>query len=294
MTSFKTFLIELSEASGGEPSPSDVSKKYTPKRVTIDKFIEWCEKNASKYLKGKGSDGIIYRGFKADLPPLGIIDTSGFNRESANTFNYYTLWIDNHEQWKKFPKRNKSLICTTSEDSATGYGKLCVIIPSDDSHLGMCPMDDIWYSIETSGLQLNEIVEEIYHLIARNEGEEVAQACQRDYDALVLSLKRITRENINKMGSAAFIRDFTWLMKAHEYENMYEVMEHIMDPLRSDFKEMKSGSYSMYRNVNRELWIQGECAVVYIENLEELSLQHREFKRLKAFFNKHGIPHEYE
>lgn len=298
MASFKTFLIEIGESTKNSMGDTDAQKSadkaYTPKRVSIDRFIEWCEKNAPKYLKNKGSDGIIYRGVSRTFPPLGIIDTDDFDRVSANTRNYYTLWIDNHEQWKKFPKRSKSLICTTSEDAAVGYGNLCVVIPSDDSHLGLCPMDDIWYSIETRGLQLNEIVEEIYHLITSNEGEEVAEACQKDYSKLISSLKKITLENINKMRSFAFIRDFLWLMKAHEYENMYEVMEYIMDPLRSDFKQMKSGSYSMHRNTNREIWIQGECAVIFIEELEELSLQLREFKKLKAFLNNHGIPHEYE
>lgn len=297
MKTFKTFLIESSPAglSNLDDQKKD-DKKYTPKAVSIDKFIEWCENNAIKYLKGKGSDGIIYRGTTKRLPPLGIIDTNDFSRVSSNTFNYYTIWIDNHHQWKSYPKRSKSLICTTSEDAAIGYGDISVIIPSDNSHVGICPMDDIWYSIDTRSLQLNEIVEEIYDLIMNSEGIDRAVKCQIDYDSLVESLKKITKENIKKISNSAeiFINDFYTLMKIHDLENMYEVMEYIMDPRRCGFKEIKAGVYSMHRSTNKELWIQGECAVVYIEDLEELSIQYKAYNKLKSFFNKYGIPFEYE
>lgn len=69
-------------------------------------------------------------------------------RKSKNISNYYTLIIDNSENWSAFPKRSRSLILSNTIPGATGYGKnMYIVIPLEEKcKIGICPKSDIWYS----------------------------------------------------------------------------------------------------------------------------------------------------
>jgi len=92
----------------------------------------------------------MYRGLPSYKGDFLIISPSKFMRKSRNTFNYYTLLMDNLPQWREYPKRSKSIICTTSIDTAHRYSdkecSLYVVIPKVGSKIGVCPYSDIWMS----------------------------------------------------------------------------------------------------------------------------------------------------
>lgn len=69
-------------------------------------------------------------------------------RKSANTHNYYTLWVDNSVRWLNYPKRSYSLICSTDSITAGIYGETYVVIPIEDTPIGICPDEDFWYSFD--------------------------------------------------------------------------------------------------------------------------------------------------
>jgi len=94
-------------------------------------------------INGKG---MLFRGNK-DTPQYGYVDTSkGKLRRSANTSNEYTLCIDNSSRWKNYPRRGRSLICSTSLLYAINYGHLNIVLPINGSSIGICSDDDFWYS----------------------------------------------------------------------------------------------------------------------------------------------------
>lgn len=72
------------------------------------------------------------------------IDPSKFTRVSANTDNYYTLLMDESKEWKKYPKRSKSIVCSTSLMNASDFGSAFIVIPSDGAKMGVCPSADLW------------------------------------------------------------------------------------------------------------------------------------------------------
>lgn len=109
-----------------------------------EEILTWCKENASEYLSNPTP---IYRG--AGAGTTAIYHTNQFERASKNTFNYYTQWMDNHPDWKAYPKRSKSLICTTSMDVAAGYHQqIFHVIPSNACKIGVVPAHDLWYSFE--------------------------------------------------------------------------------------------------------------------------------------------------
>lgn len=103
-------------------------------------------------LLGKCSDAIynkypIFRGFDGRDEAY-VVNPSDFTRKSANTENYYTVLIDNLPDWKDYPKRSKSIICTTDSYKARRYGNVYKVYPVDGSKIGVCPSDDIWPSFQ--------------------------------------------------------------------------------------------------------------------------------------------------
>ena len=68
-------------------------------------------------------------------------------RKSENTYNVYTrLFSDVLSSWKKYPKRNRSFICSTNFVYANSYvnsnSKVYCMLPKND----VCSSDDIWGS----------------------------------------------------------------------------------------------------------------------------------------------------
>lgn len=96
----------------------------------------------------------IYRGL-GDHNDYLFIAPARFERTSSNTMNYYTLWFDNHSSWSKFPKRSKSIICSTSRNDAKDYGQLYRVFPKPGSLIGICPARDIWISFSSIGEEID-------------------------------------------------------------------------------------------------------------------------------------------
>ena len=103
-----------------------------------------CMDMAKKYVNEKQG---IFRGtwIKNDFL-LG--DSNNKIRKSANTENYYTLLIDNSPKWIKYPKRSESFICSSTENNASGYGTVYLVLPFDNTKIAICPENDFWNSFE--------------------------------------------------------------------------------------------------------------------------------------------------
>jgi len=100
-----------------------------------------CKKAVEEYKKGN----IIYRGINNYNNYL-YIQPSKSTRVSLNTENYYTLINDNSPSWEKYPKRSKSVICTTDLYRADNYGDIYIVFPFDNAKIGVCSNVDYWWS----------------------------------------------------------------------------------------------------------------------------------------------------
>lgn len=92
-------------------------------------------------------DNPIWRGFSS-LTNTNFhafyVDPSTSERRSQNTLNYYTLLMDNSPFMKGWPKRSRSLICSTSSSTASGYGQPFALFPYNGTRLAWCHSYDIW------------------------------------------------------------------------------------------------------------------------------------------------------
>jgi len=130
---FKSFIIEGNSGNRGVSISDDKAVKILRTK---------CKRSFGLWLK---TDMSLFRGmdYKGDFYS---IDPSKSVRVSQNTQNYYTLIMDNHPSWKGFPKRSKSIICTTYEYKAEQYGNKYHMFSYDGAAYGVAPEDDIWFS----------------------------------------------------------------------------------------------------------------------------------------------------
>lgn len=138
MTRFNAFL--LNEGRG----------KGLTKYQAVELIKKNCFDIVKTYSKTKGR---IYRGASGidDYYDYQIVDpTKGKLRRSKNTRNYYTLLMDNLTPWNVYPKRSRSIVCSTNIHKASGYGNLYVVLPYNNAKIGVCPSEDIWDSFEQS------------------------------------------------------------------------------------------------------------------------------------------------
>ena len=87
----------------------------------------------------------IWRGMSNSGAAL-IINPASGKRMSQNTFNYYTELFDHLPSFNGFPKRSRSLICSTSPSTADMFGYAYAIFPFDGAKIGVCPSYDLWRS----------------------------------------------------------------------------------------------------------------------------------------------------
>ena len=68
-----------------------------------------------------------------------IVRPSSATREAGFSNTTYLNIIDDSEMWSEYPDRRKSIICSTSDDISKSFGRLYVVIPTDNAKFGVCP-----------------------------------------------------------------------------------------------------------------------------------------------------------
>lgn len=122
------------------------------KKLTEDDFFDILKSKCSNAIKNDNVS--IYRGMKGidNFYHIRGLD-SEIERMSANAhFNVYNLLFSNLQSWSNFPKRSKSIICSTAYGAASAYGhSVYKIFPFDDTKIGVSPESDIWYTFPQYG-----------------------------------------------------------------------------------------------------------------------------------------------
>lgn len=225
------------------------------------------------------------RGFSADFN-AGVGDSNqGEPRRSANTHNYYTLWMDNAPEWSKFPKRSRSFICSESEDIADGFGKAFFVFPFDDANIGAAPADDLWHAFDAVS-HLSWFMKVVHYGLHSLKRVDKSFEIPETYPDLVSALRRLTKEHISEMLATdpqnEYIRNLLNLLIETPGGKTYEdVFRRV---LSTDGFELYTPQSYVYKD-ERELWIQGRA--VFIAMLQNWNSE--EGKIAEEFFNKHRV-----
>lgn len=259
MISFKKYLAEA------EVSP------MAPAKFSGD-FAKLAEIVKSQAYHNDG-EPYLWRGVRND-EPAGLVNPESGTRSSQNTANFYTIAFDTNPANKAWPKRSKSLICTTNERVANGYakGSTLAVYPLKGVSLGVVDNADFWRArlrfprcgFLESTVAMNTVLsrliqtrtapDSLEELIAKCKSMPAQQFKETLLEELVVgsAVHTATPEKVQEM----FVAD---LWDAYSYANT--------DMILADDPVSLPG--------NTEVWFSGECVVVPEDKLEEF----------KAFFN---------
>lgn len=162
-------------------------------------------------------------------------------RISRNTLNYYTLVINNHPSWKKFPKRE--LICSGGSGAralAHGAGRTnkYQVFPYDGAKIGICSEDDIWQSfknIQKAGfIDASEFNEWLYDKFNLPDDTWIGFIEETD-----------TIEFVSKYG-----------------DTLYDYIIGMLDPKQNGFKLQTISRYNVKQEENVEVWTDSKCVLI--------------------------------
>jgi hypothetical protein len=213
---------------------SESDRTTRVKKEDVRDIIKSKCKNAIKsYKKG----GIMYRGTESHLRQYQILDPAKSpNRTSAYTIgNYYTLIINNHKNWKSYPKRE--VIGTSSYFDAVARGNVYVVLPFDGFKLGVCPEHDIWVSFNNTfkNGQLNDFNWKLEDKIVTEYG----------YDSPDTFMEFSLLSNNIAFG---------------DYKSLYDYATYVIDPKANGFKSYKN---TIPKVKAKEMWTDSKCLLIY-------------------------------
>jgi len=260
--------VRLSEIQAPRIIEDDDSSIYNdPLYVKYKQQIDFA---LDKYIKHGSA---IYRGGNyPSISELYFRDPMTYpeQRKSANTANYYTLWMDSSPKWIKFPKRSRSLICSNNPEVANYFGILSVVVPTRNCIIGICPEDDLWNSFErTAKTQLNTFNDFLSRAFELNGYSGNPQ----NYEQLIqlLSKTQIEGADFDELTDYGPMRN-----DAVTKGGLLRYMDYVFDPVKNKFKLTNWSKYNL-QNYKLEIWLNAPCVIVPFQLWETLvSLKHRE------------------
>lgn len=240
---FKSYLNESQQYEHSERS------KAITENEAVDLIKKHCKKSWKAYADRKT---YIYRGIRSVGGPYLYTDpTKGPPRVSANTLNFYTLWIDNDPTWKDFPKRSRSLICSNDFQGASGYGRVFLVFPYDNAKIGVCPSHDMWWSFMKSEVEdlddFNSAIAWIIERLGLATYHEM-KSLSFTYKAFLDLIKQVGKRYMDAYADVG-IQKRRWLYSARTFE---ENIRRVLDPKANKFKVVNPG---VKLPDQREVWV---------------------------------------
>lgn len=235
------------------------------------------EKAEEILLKFNINDIPIYRGMAISKYPgeIFIIDPKRYTRKSAYTRNYYTLIIDYLDSWKKFPKRSKSLICSTVKSDSSSYGQLYRVIPLNrNSKWGVCSEHDFWWSFPNIKKKYNINTLDGFNIYLETLFNHFFNIPLRDIpkthfidslNSLFKTVKKYSTEDFNSLFREVIHRNI-------DFPKTFEELCDMFDPDKNKFISCNYNDLqhilwnSEEDDVSRvELWTNSKCLLIPIE-----------------------------
>lgn len=208
----------------------------------------------------------IYKGSRNyDRQKLAMRDPMSFPdpRRSKNTLNYYTEWVDNSPFWSQFPKRSRSLICSSDKVYASNFGQTAVVVPTVDTTVGICPDDDWWNSFnETSPQNDPNEINQFVHDVLKSKGIYLNGKTVK-YNEFAQHLKDV---DLEKYDAYSFTEDLK--IQAMELGGMIELMDHVFNPAANGFNLTTWKQFDT--TGEHEVWLSASCVIVPIEIWKQL------------------------
>ncbi len=258
------FHMYLKERDGVSYKEQGRSKPISEEEAI--KLIKTKCKAMMKYYSTEPDWGWFFRGVREGSAGFKHIDTTGEERVSKNSFNYYTLIINHSDPWKSFPLRN--IIGTNRISKASLYSNnrtVYLMFPYDGQKIGICPQGDVWDSWYLFGERdASEINDVLYKLkITDGSWNSIVKSCGK-FDKSDLNVKRDFMPN--------------WFKTIFNDNYKGDMLKFLTDTvfIPKDFEAVKVGQ-KIPDNKSHELWTDGKCVMVNVGDYEKGMINAKKF-----------------
>ena len=259
MSRLTNYLIELKEIR---------SEQLTEQEAT-DMINKKCSIILDKYKRHP--DNKIYRGLRISPNYQFTNPAKGAPRYSKGKVgNYYTLLMDNLPNWKAYPKRSRSIICTNTFGDAATYGDVYVVFPFNNAKFGVAPESDIWLSFKPNINNLRTFVIDLKDML--NATTHGVANFDKDWNRLTKSFKQSEERIKNNMIDSITLNKFKqsikkWVVDVANGKTYINTFMNYMSPSKNGFLLTKDPMSSPKR---RELWTDSKCVLVYEQLANQL------------------------
>jgi hypothetical protein len=265
MKTFSQFLIE--HEYGGTRT----------KKISSGAFDDLVRENCAQNIKDiVNRECVVYRGdFRLEKENYLYLDSNKTkeDRKAANTKNFSNLYMSNSPEWKDYPQRNKSFICTTNPTYARGYsdGKIFVMIPFDNTPIGICPGDDIFGSFKIFGYhRISRTVSEVLRALELSDDdntwddfkaadkalkEKAAETDEKKWREIVMPFARDGAYNV-----VAIADKFTTSLYKDGLEKTFDLF--LGDPKKHGFDKTTIMNFASKNN--NEVWFSGKALAINV------------------------------
>ena len=210
----------------------------------------------------------IWRGMRNHSEEIVTIDPTTGKRASNNSSNHYTVLIDNSPYFKGWPKRSKSLVCSTGYGYASGYNYgpesgLYAIFPYDGVKIAVCPWQDIWDT------------DVMLPRLGMSFGENGSNGTLGSFNRK-MKFDFNLPDNFTSMKKAVATKSFADILSRHihfqanprEADNPLQPNEFIgylqqqMSPEKTGFELMSAATFAANPPIDRECWIGGPVVAI--------------------------------
>lgn len=237
-----------------------------------NKMIEAVKIECSDAILAAAKNRLIFKGmFITGLPLLIKTNPALIERKSQNTANHYTVLLSNLPEWKRFPKRSRSLICSTSYKYAAEYGSSTfLVLPKNGTKIGVCSQRDFWESFPVMQ-RLSNLVSGRFHNMDQFT-EFLAEECDipdtLPYDKMIARMleKKQTLANC-----------FPLMATAETTRDIRTELGKILNPKQNEFR-LSTINTIPPTNITREVWFSDEAYLLntddslFLEVLEKLHI----------------------
>lgn len=228
-----------------------------------------CGRFSSAWNKYFKEEQGIWRGVKSYTYGNIVVMTPG-TRISQNVLNLYTrLMSDILPEWKEYPKRSNSFVCTNSEGLSSFYGDSHLVLPENGANIGICPKADIWdsFRLTLNHTSIPEFVADMIEILRLRNTRSLYDIqnllVNGTVEEIMLAMDKAT-EYLHTPPGLDSINDYR--MKDAFKNNLdLTLLDYIrkqLDPIKNGFVSTTIEQYKLDSYKQCELWTDATCLMV--------------------------------
>ena len=246
-------------------------KPYQSEVLDVDRAVAALNQHCSKSIVM--AQYPLWRGMKNHTEEIIVIDPSTGERQSQNTSNHYTQLIDNSPYYAGWPKRSKSLVCSSGFTYASAFmpsssvfddgpvtGGTYAIFPFDGVKIAVCPRKDLWdtpVALPRIGADYGTAFNPFDNLNDFNYLLRARFQLPADYTGMLARTQ--TSEFSSDLISFQSLRNVKNPISA---EDFIPYIQKAMSPKATGMKLMSASQYASYKPANRECWVGGPVIAI--------------------------------